>query len=115
MPFALVFNREDYRIGHLPSEIERLCKKAWVNMNEENFEHFSASDVGGVILDSHDDRSIKLGESRILFCYAEGPIRGEVFKQKLLENLQKVFRGMGVEIILCPSGTWFEKPAHKLL
>ena len=85
-------------------QIERLCKEAWVAMNQDGDDAFKATDVWGTapIRDKHSSTII------VKFFYCD---RGEEFKRRLYYELRSRFGEYDI-IQLVPTKTddWFADP-----
>jgi len=83
-------------------QIERLCKEAWVAMNQNGDDAFKATDVGGIAL----TREISSSKVVVKFFYCD---RGEEFKQRLYGQLRNRFGDL-VQPVPVETEGWFADP-----
>ena len=83
-------------------QIERLCKEAWVAMNQNGDNAFKDTDVGGITL----TREINSTNVVVKFFYCD---RGEEFKQRIYGQLRSRFGNL-VQPVPVETDSWFADP-----
>ena len=119
MPFVTVLVQDEKMctIQHM-KELQRLCKEAWVSLNEyPPNEGFQATDVGGQMCVAPEIPHLLHYRTVILFHFVD---RGQPFFVQLFARLRdkllvgKDFSEMKIILLPAKSEMWFEDPVWSI-